>query len=279
MECFYEATAANRYFSPLMLRYIDTHCHLDQILERTGAASFAALRDAEFGEGFEACVTISCDPDSIGPALALLANDGVYAAFGIHPHDAQHYTPELEARIGEALKHPKCVAYGEIGLDYHYDMSPRDKQAEVFQRQIEIAVAAGKPLIIHTREAEHDTLALMKAHVPREWPVHVHCFTSSQWLASELLAHFPNLCIGFTGIVTFKNSEDLRETARLTPLDRMLVETDGPYLAPVPHRGRPAHCGHIPLVIAKLAEIKGLGEEETAEALRANAKRLYRLKD
>ena len=260
-----------------MLRYIDTHCHLDQILERTGASSFAALRAAEFDEGFEACITISCDPDSIEPALALLENEGVYAAFGIHPHDAQHYTPELEARLLEALKHPKCVAYGEIGLDYHYDMSPREKQAEVFERQIAIAVAAGKPLIIHTREAEDDTLALMKARVPRDWPVHVHCFTSSQRLASELLAHFPKLCIGFTGIVTFKNSDALRETARLTPLERMLVETDGPYLAPAPFRGKPAHCGHIPIVIEKLAEIKGLGAEETAEALRANAKRLYSL--
>jgi TatD DNase family protein len=258
-----------------MLRYIDTHCHLDQILEKVGVDSFDALRAAHFDAGFEACVTISCDPDSVEPALALLDNDGVYAAFGIHPHDSKHYTPELEARIGAALKHPKCVAYGEIGLDYHYDMSERAVQAEVFRRQIAVAVAAEKPLIIHTREAEEDTLALMKAHVPREWPVHVHCFTSSQDLAEALLEHFPNLCLGFTGIVTFKNSEALRETARRTPLERMLVETDGPYLAPVPHRGKPAHCGHVPLILEKLAEIKERPLEEVAEVLRANAKRLY----
>lgn len=258
-----------------MIRYIDTHCHLDQILERMNLESFGALRAAHFDAGFEACITISCDPESIGPALALAENDGVYAAFGIHPHDSKHYTPELEARLGEALKHPKCVAYGEIGLDYHYDLSEREVQSRVFARQIEVAVAAGKPLIIHTREAEEDTLALMKERVPRDWPIHVHCFTSSWSLAEGLLAHFPNLHLGFTGIVTFKNSEDLRETARRTPLERMLVETDGPYLAPVPHRGKPAHCGHVPLVLEKLAEIKERPLEEVAETLRANAKRLY----
>jgi TatD DNase family protein len=260
-----------------MLRFIDTHCHLDQILERTGAPSFEALRAESFGPGFEACITISCDPDSIEPALALVENDGVYAAFGIHPHDAKHYTPELEARLVEALKHPKCVAYGEIGLDYHYDLSEREVQQRVFARQVEVALAAGKPLIIHTREAEDDTLVLMKEHVPRDWPIHVHCFTSSQRLATALLEHFPNLCLGFTGIVTFKNSEDLRETARLTPLDRMLVETDGPYLAPVPHRGKPAHCGHIPLIVEKLAEIKEQPADALAAILLANAKRLYRI--
>lgn len=258
-----------------MLRYIDTHCHLDQIIEKTGAADFADLRSRFFTPGFAACLTISCDPDAIEPTLALLDNDDVYASFGIHPHDAARYTPEVEARIAAALRHPKCKAYGEIGLDYHYDFSPRDIQKTVFARQLGIGIQAGKPLVIHTREAEEDTLNLLRDHVPRDWPVHVHCFTSSRALAEALLAGFSNLHIGFTGIVTFKNADDLRETARIVPLDRMLVETDGPYLAPAPHRGQPAHPGHIPLILEKLAAVRGVPVESLAEAALANARRLY----
>lgn len=257
------------------MRFIDTHCHLDQILEKLGVATFPELRTQFFPPEFEACLTISCDPDAIEPTLALLDNDGVYASFGIHPHDAIHYGPELETRIAAALRHPKCMAYGEIGLDYHYDFSPRERQRDVFVQQLRIGIAAGKPLVIHTREAEEDTIALLRAHVPRDWPVHVHCFTSSRALAETLLAGYSNLYIGFTGIVTFKNADDLRDTARIVPLDRMLVETDGPYLAPVPHRGRPAHPGHIPLILEKLAEVKGLPVEEVATATRENARRIY----
>jgi TatD DNase family protein len=257
------------------MRFIDTHCHLDQILEKLGVETYAELRRQFFPPEFEGCLTISCDPEAIDPTLALLENEGVHASFGIHPHDAAKYTPEVEARIAAALRHPKCAAYGEIGLDYHYDFSPREAQRDVFVRQLGIGIAAGKPLVIHTREAEEDTLALMRAHVPRDWPVHVHCFTSSRALAESLLADFSNLCIGFTGIVTFKNAGDLRDTARIVPLDRMLVETDGPYLAPEPWRGKPAHPGHIPRILEKLAEVRGLPVEEVAAATRANAKRVY----
>jgi TatD DNase family protein len=258
-----------------MLRYIDTHCHLDQILEKTGATDFADLRARFFTPGFEACLTIACDPEAIEPTLGLLSNEGVYGSFGIHPHDASKYTPEVEAAIGRALAHPKCKAYGEIGLDYHYDFSPRDAQRDIFAHQIRIGVAAKKPLVIHTREAEDDTLAMMRDLIPENWPVHVHCFTSSQTLAEALLADFSNLHIGFTGIITFKNADDLRETARTVPLDRMLVETDGPYLAPAPDRGKPAHPGHIPLILEKLAAVRGEPVETIAAATLANAKRLY----
>ncbi len=259
------------------MSYIDTHCHLDSILKRMKLPDFATLRTQHFPPEFEACVTISCDPHSIEPVLALLDNDDVYGAFGIHPHDAQHYTPEVETRIAQALRHPKCVAYGEIGLDYHYDFSPRDTQRENFAHQLRLGIETGKPLVIHTREAEDDTLTMLKDLVPRDWPMHVHCFTSSTSLAESLLAEFPNLCIGFTGIITFKNSGDLRETAHLVPLERMLVETDGPYLAPEPFRGQPAHPGHIPRILEKLAEVKGTTAEEVAAQTTANAKRLYKI--
>lgn len=257
------------------MRFFDTHCHLDQILEKLGETGFPAMRERHFTADFAGCLTISCDPDAIDPTLALLVHDGVYASFGIHPHDAARYTPEVATRIAAALQHPKCAAYGEIGLDYHYDFSPRDIQREVFVRQIEIGIAARKPLVIHTREAEADTLEVLRAHVPADWPVHVHCFTSSRALAEALLERFSNLHIGFTGILTFKNADDLRETARIVPLDRILVETDGPYLAPVPHRGKPAHPGHIPLIVQKLAEVREEAVEYVNEATFANAVRLY----
>lgn len=259
------------------MRFIDTHCHLDQILEKLGLGDFEALRRDYLTPDFEACLTVSCDPDAIEPALKLMEHEGVYGAFGIHPHDAARYTPDVEARIAAALKHPKCAAYGEIGLDYHYDSSPRDVQRENFAHQLGIGIAAGKPLVIHTREAEDDTLAIMREYVPRDWPVHVHCFTSSRGLAEALLADFGNLHIGFTGIVTFRNADDVRDTARIVPLNRLLVETDGPYLAPAPHRGKPAHPGHIPLIIDKLAEIRGEDRETLATVTRDNARRLYRM--
>ena len=259
------------------MRYFDTHCHLDQILEKLGIGTFAELRRSAFPPGFEGCLTIACDPEAIEPTLSLLDNEGVYASFGIHPHDAAKYTPETEARIAAALRHPKCAAYGEIGLDYHYDFSPREIQRDVFVRQLRVGIAADKPLVIHTREAEDDTLAILRDHVPRDWPVHVHCFTSSRRLAEALLGDFGNLHIGFTGILTFKNADDLREIARIVPLDRLLAETDGPYLAPVPHRGKPAHPGHIPLILEKLAEVREQPVDEIAEATLTNAKRLYRI--
>jgi TatD DNase family protein len=259
------------------MQFFDTHCHLDQIMEKLGEADFASLREHHFTPGFAGCLTISCDPEAIEPTLALIEHKDVYGSFGIHPHDAAKYTPAVEAAIATALRHPKCVAYGEIGLDYHYDLSPRGAQREVFAHQLSVAIAADKPIVIHTREADDDTLAVLRDHVPRDWPIHVHCFTSSRALAESLLADFSNLYIGFTGILTFKNADDVRETARIVPLHRVLVETDGPYLAPTPHRGRPAHPGHIPLIVDKLAAVRGESVLTVATATLDNAKRLYRL--
>jgi TatD DNase family protein len=261
--------------------FIDTHCHLDSILERLDLTDFAGLKegflvaspDAE--AVFGGCITISCDPDSIQPALALMEAPEVFGAFGIHPHDAKAYGDGLEASLQAAITHPKAVAWGEIGLDYHYTMSPPDVQKSVFARQINRGVAAGKPLIIHTREAEADTLEILIREAPKEWKIHVHCFTSSPAMAEKLLEAFPNLCLGFTGIVTFKNAQELQAVAAATPLDRILLETDGPYLAPIPFRGKPAHPGHIPFIARKIAELKGIPVEKVYAAARANTLRIY----
>jgi TatD DNase family protein len=255
--------------------YIDTHCHLDSILAKLETPDFPTFRSQFLPSNFGGCITISCDPLSIGPTLALMRQEGVSGAFGIHPHDAQAYGPELEASLVEAMADKKTVAWGEIGLDYHYDFSPRGIQREVFARQIRKGVECGKPLIIHTREAEEDTLSIMTAEIPGDWKVHVHCFTSSPDMAEKLLARFPNLCLGFTGIVTFKNALELQSVAVATPLNRILLETDGPYLAPIPHRGKPAHPGHIPLIAQKIAELKGAGLEDVYAAARENTRRVY----
>jgi TatD DNase family protein len=265
--------------------FIDTHCHLDSILAKLEMPDFAAFRSRYLSAGagtaggphaaFGGCITISCDPDSIDATLALMNEDGVYGAFGIHPHDAKAYEPALETRLRQAMSHPKTVAWGEIGLDYHYDMSPRETQRKVFARQIRMGVEHGKPLIIHTREAEADTLEVLLQEAPRDWKIHVHCFTSSPDMAEKLLAGFPNLCLGLTGIVTFKNAQELQAVAKATPLDRLLLETDGPYLAPIPHRGKPAHPGHIPLIAQKIAELKEVGVDSVYAAARENTRRIY----
>ncbi len=262
--------------------FIDTHCHLDSILKRLELPDFAAYKASylcatqpDAKASFGGCITISCDPDSLPATLALMAEEGVFGAFGIHPHDAKAYGPDLEAAIKTAMAHPKTLAWGEIGLDYHYNMSPPEVQREVFARQIRMGVEAGKPLIIHTREAEADTLAVLKREAPRDWKIHVHCFTSSPAMAEALLAGFPGLCLGFTGIVTFRNAQELQSVAKATPLDRMLLETDGPYLAPIPYRGKPAHPGHIPFIAAKIAELKGVPVEDVYRWARQNTRALY----
>jgi TatD DNase family protein len=260
---------------PIPTVYIDTHCHIDSILKKMKLTEFQQLKDENFPAEFEACLTVSCDPHAIDPTLVLLNEKEIYGAFGIHPHDAQHYDDALEERLKQAMTHPKCVAWGEIGLDYHYDFSPRPIQQTVFNRQLKMGVSQEKPLVIHTREAEEDTLQSLRELVPRDHRVHVHCFTSGMEMALALLNEFSHLCLGFTGIITFKGSDELREIARATPLDRMLLETDGPYLAPVPHRGKPAHPGHIPAIAQTLAEVKGVSITEIYAAARENTRRTY----
>ncbi len=255
--------------------FVDTHCHLDSILERLKLADFATYRQQFLPPDFEACLTISCDVLAIEPTLGLLQNDGVYGSFGLHPHDCRLWDTDLENRLLAALKHPKCMAYGEIGLDYHYTLSPVETQKESFAYQLALGIKAGKPLVIHTRKAEEDTLEILRRHVPRDWPIHVHCFTSSLPFAESLLTDFSRLYLGFTGIVTFKNAADLQEVARQTPLNRILLETDGPYLAPIPHRGEVAHPGHIPVIGKRLAEIKNVDASELFAATRKNTRDLY----
>lgn len=255
--------------------FVDTHCHLDDILKRLDIPSFGEFRARYLTPDCEALLTVACDPDSFDPVGALLGEPGIFAAYGVHPNEASRFSPEVEERLSARHRDPKVVAFGEIGLDFHYGAKEAELQQRVFARQLEMGKKLGKPLVIHTREADEPTFSLLQSHLPADYPMHVHCFTGAWPFAERLLHHFPRLFIGLTGIVTFKNAAAVQEVARRLPLSRLLLETDGPYLAPAPHRGQVAHPGHIPLIAQKIAELRGIDAAEVFAATRENTRALY----
>ncbi|PBK99564.1 Metallo-dependent hydrolase [Armillaria gallica] len=235
---------------------VDTHTHLVLTFAayRSSYPSgwyssiFELVRGIYKGRGVETIIDVWHNPAEFmpkpGKGWRRLADapeeqwGGVNYRFviGVHPHEAKYYTPAVEAEITTALNHPLCVGLGEIGLDYHYTRSPQDVQKTVFAQQLKLAVEKGKPLTIHTRKAEEDTERIMKEIIPKDHPVHVHCFTDSPAFALRLLSHFPNLHIGITGVVTFStnlNTADLlRQMVRSPELFRIVLETDAPYMVP-----------------------------------------------
>jgi TatD DNase family protein len=254
------------------LRWTDDHCHLgwqgDDPDPGTADAQVADARAA----GVERIVTVGTDVERSAAAIATArAHPGsVWATVGLHPHEAKLGLDGLEDLLGE----PEVVAVGECGLDYHYDHSPRDVQREVFAAQVALAHERDLALVIHTREAWADTFDVLVAEGVPERTV-LHCFTGGPGEARRCLdlgAH-----LSFSGIVTFPSASDIREAAALCPLDRVLVETDSPYLAPVPHRGRPNRPALVPLVGAAVAAAQGVEVAAVAEATWANAERVYRL--
>jgi TatD DNase family protein len=246
-------------------RWTDNHCHLDP--GPGGAEAAAEARAA----GVARIVTVGTDPAHSAAAVETArALDGVWATAGVHPHEARHGVDGIEALLDE----PEVVAVGECGLDYHYDHSPRPVQREVFAAQVAMANRRRLPLVIHTREAWDDTFAVLAAEGVPERTV-FHCFTGGPDEARRCLdlgAH-----LSFSGIVTFPSAADLREAAAACPLDRLLVETDSPYLTPVPHRGRPNRPAYVPLVGAGVAAAKGIAVEAVAEATWRTASAFYGL--
>lgn len=208
------------------------------------------------------------------------------AAYGVHPLSAEEWRrDDVRARVRELLtSEPRVVAVGETGLDYHRlpDAGPeavaayKRAQKEAFAAQMALANELNKPLIVHTREAEEDTLEMMKAHLPSDARVHVHCFTSSANLARGLLQAFPtNLCLGFTGVATFKNGQDVRDVIAQVPLDKILLETDAPYMAPTPFRGQTCHPAMVPRIAAAIARVHDVDDSVVFEKCRANTRRVY----
>ncbi|MGH9460571.1 MAG: TatD family hydrolase, partial [Vicinamibacteria bacterium] len=196
-------------------------------------------------------------------------------AIGCHPHDAKGFGSEAEELLRELSQRPRLVAIGEVGLDYHYNWSPPETQRDVFRRQIRVARSLGLPLIIHQRQAERDLIAILDEENAREVGGILHSFTAGRETAEAAIER--GFLISFSGIVTFKNAEPLRDVARQLPVDKILVETDCPYLAPVPHRGRRNEPAFVRETAACLADVKGLTLKEIESATDENFRRLFGL--
>lgn len=249
--------------------WIDVHCHLNML----DVDPEEALRLAQEA-GVKTVFTIGTQPEDHPIVLELAERFAprVYCTLGVHPHDAKLYDAAGESFMVEKCSHPQVVAIGEIGLDYYYDHSDRETQKKVFRRQLEIAVEQNLPVQIHTRDAEPDTVAILQEFGGRVRGL-VHCFTGSEWLAREALQL--GLNISFSGVVTFKNAEALRQVCKMVPVERMHVETDAPFLTPVPFRGKKNHPAMVVHTAAVVAQLKGLSEQELAERTCANAHQLF----
>jgi TatD DNase family protein len=248
---------------------IDSHCHLDNpqfdpdreaVIDRALAAGVERMVVIGTGEG----------PPDLEAGIRLAdRHEPIYATVGIHPHDASKATSETYKKLAGLLKHPKVIALGEIGLDYHYDHSPREVQRDVFIQQLLIAGEAGKPIVIHTREAWEDTITLLEVYWrPRGLGGIMHCFSGGPDQAAlcvDLGFH-----LSFGGILTFPKAIDVQEAARRTPADRILIETDAPYLAPVPHRGKRNEPAFVAETAHKLAQLRGVEREEIARTTSKN---------
>jgi TatD DNase family protein len=254
--------------------WVDAHCHLDDVGGGEDAAVDAALRRAR-AAGVARIVTIGTDLATSRAAVGIAgAHDGVWAAVGVHPHDASTLTPEALEELEALASDPSVVAIGEIGLDYFRDLSPREVQREAFRRQLALARRLDATVVIHMRDAHEDVFGILAEDGPPERLV-FHCFSGGPTdvtLGVELGGY-----ISFAGNISYKKSQHLRDACAVVPLDRLLVETDSPYLAPVPHRGKPNEPAFVPVVGAAVAASTGLPIEEIAAATSANAAQVFRL--
>lgn len=257
-----------RFSSPI----IETHCHLDYLKSFEIDELIAKSKDA----GIEKIITIAVTPDNLDKALGIAKNhEDVYCTQGIHPHDARLWTDEVDQKIINQASYEKCLAIGEIGLDYHYDNSPREKQKEVFDRQLTMAGELDLPVVIHSRDAEQDTMEILKGHLPtlKRRGV-IHSFTSSLKLAEFAIEN--DFYLGFNGIITFKTADNVREAVQITPLNRLLLETDAPFLTPIPYRGKENAPYYLPFVAEKMAELKEITVEELLPQVYQNSFSLFK---
>jgi TatD DNase family protein len=250
---------------------IDTHCHLEMDpFEGDRDNVIKRAREA----GLEALLTIGSDFESNKGAVALAEEyDDIFAVVGLHPHDAKDFTPEVFNQIKIWAAHRKVVAIGEIGLDYHYDYSPREIQRSVFRQLLDYAKETGLPVVIHSREAKEDTLGILKDSGIGQGVM--HCFSGDRDTAERALAM--GLYISFAGPVTFKNASGLQEIAKIIPDERLLVETDAPFLAPVPVRGKRNEPAFVVHTARFLAELRGVSLEDIDRITTINAKRLFHI--
>lgn len=254
-----------------MENIFDTHAHYDdEAFDEDREILLSSLN----GRGVSLVIDCGCDVASSKKAIELSEKyDFIYAAVGIHPHEAEEAGENDLDEIRRLLKHKKAVAIGEIGLDYHYDFSPRELQKEYFEKQIVLAKELDMPIIVHDREAHEDTLELLRKYKPQGV---LHCFSGSVESAKEIISL--GMYIGLGGAVTFKNARKPLEVAEFVPLDRLLLETDAPYMTPVPFRGKRNDSSLIPYTAIKIAEVKGLDPQTVVNAANENGKRLFGIK-
>ena len=250
---------------------IETHCHLDYL---EPDALEEALREAR-NVGIERIVTIAVSPDNLDTVRELAARQAkVFCTQGIHPHEAEHYSVETDERIRTASDDVSVVAIGEIGLDYYYDHADRAVQRRVFAQQLQIAAEKQLPVVIHSRDADEDMRAILAEHLPTLSARGViHSFSSGLALAEFALES--GFMLGFNGMVTFNRADNVREAVAITPLDRLLLETDSPYLTPVPYRGQTNGPRFLPFIAEKIAQIKAMEVEPLLAQCYANSERLF----
>ncbi|EGE53316.1 TatD family hydrolase [Streptococcus parauberis] len=256
-----------------MIEIFDTHTHLN-------VENFIGKEDEELALAKEMGVmahnVVGFDKETIEGALAL-ANKypEVYATIGWHPTEAGSYTKDIEEMIIANLENEKVIALGEIGLDYHWMEDPKEVQIEVFKRQIQLSKDYNLPFVVHTRDALEDTYQVIKEVGVGPCGGIMHSYSGSLDMAQKFIEL--GMLISFSGVVTFKKATDIQEAAQAIPLDKMLVETDAPYLAPVPKRGRENHTAYTRYVVDKIAQLRGLTSEEVAAVTTANAKRIFNI--
>lgn len=256
-----------------MLELIDSHCHLD-------VPQFDADRDEALARAFDAGVRQILVPgiavEDMPRVLKLAeAQPHIFVGVGVHPHEAHTWTDDTADKLRQWARHDKVVAIGEIGLDHYYPEPPRDVQHHAMTQQVRLAAELGKPVIVHDRDAHGETLALLQAELDPQAGGVMHCFSGSLEFARACIK--AGMLISFSGSVTFKNAHNLQEAAQHLPLDKILIETDSPYLAPIPYRGKRNEPAYVAQVAHKIAELQGLDVEEVARVTTANARRLFRL--
>lgn len=256
-----------RYDTPI----IETHCHLDYL----DAEQLDVALEKSTAAGVSEIITIAVSPDNLDKVIALTRRaNNIWGTQGIHPHEAESYDDVVETAIQQGAGDARIVAIGEIGLDYYYDHADRGVQRRVFERQLQLAAELDMPVVIHTREADEDTrdiLANFSDKLPRKGVI--HSFTSGLPLAEYCLAE--GFMLGFNGITTFNAAENVRDVVRATPQESILLETDAPYLTPVPYRGRPNAPYYLPFIAEKVAEIKDLPIEQLLQQAYDNSRALF----
>lgn len=255
------------------MQLFDSHCHLDdERFDEDREAAIARMRE----NGVAYCACIGSDLPSSRRCLALAQQyDFIYAAAGVHPHEAKDAPQDYLQQLAALLAQPRCVALGEIGLDYYYDLSPRDVQKRVFDEQLALAWQLDKPVALHIRDAHGDAYDMLRAHAGKLPQGVVHCCSASAELVREYVKM--GFYISFAGPITFKKAASVVAASQAVPLERLLIETDSPYLTPVPLRGQRNEPAYVRYVLEKQAKIHGVSPQELAQITTQNAKRLYRI--